>query len=711
MKLIVVGNTTAGKTSLMQFIWEGRYERTQNSTHGIKLSRFPIPDINLRVNIWDFGGQEYYHATHRLFLDDHAVYVLVWETETNQEGNVPTDIYQNGRKYQLRLDHFPYSYWLDNIRYYAPNSTILLVQNKTDKTSVQNVSDEYFKPTYNIRSPTYHLSVDQANEYKNKLSHPAWTAFQDFKANLITALQADAARYKLGIGWVSIRDAIRQIAETQRWTTFAEFALFCKQVVAKIGMTLDESVEMPALLSYLSGAASTIVYYGGDVRLRNIVILNPQWVTDTIYDILTYDIRERDDKPGEFNRAQVEQILSEKGIGELTDTFLELMKKDRFELIFEKPNCPDEYIAPQYLPDKHDERDLRRYRSKTKHSFTIHFPRFMPRSVFLRFMVRYGNLATEVYWKYGIVLEKAGIDILAECVFTERKIRVAIEGNSRNSFSRELFDGLWRLSNRKVDIDISVNETDFVGIGDLIDALNHVPKIKSKQGHWLNVKDFFHLFGKSLLPDTISSSNKIPDTNMPEIFFSYAWGDEYETGESREKIVDELYESLKSEGYFVFRDKMDLDYKGLISGFMEKIGKGDIVIVAISDKYLKSPYCMFELLEIYRNSKFTKEQFVKVVYPIRLENIALNKPGVQSNYFDYWNEREKEWKQLILKHGNRIKPAQFNEFDKVRSIHNQLGDLLEHLNDMNALTKELLSANNFSKIKEVIKEQIKSPKS
>ncbi len=31
---------------------------------------------------------------------------------------------------------------------------------------------------------------------------------------------------------------------------------------------------------------------------------------------------------------------------------------------------------------------------------------------------------------------------------------------------------------------------------------------------------------------------------MSEIFFSYAWGDENEQGESREKIVNELYESL-----------------------------------------------------------------------------------------------------------------------------------------------------------------------
>ena len=29
------------------------------------------------VNIWDFGGQEIYHATHQFFLTRRSVYVLV----------------------------------------------------------------------------------------------------------------------------------------------------------------------------------------------------------------------------------------------------------------------------------------------------------------------------------------------------------------------------------------------------------------------------------------------------------------------------------------------------------------------------------------------------------------------------------------------------------------------------------------------------------
>src|SRR5689334_4833282 len=104
--------------------------------------------------------------------------------------------------------------------------------------------------------------------------------------------------------------------------------------------------------------------------------------------------------------------------------------------------------------------------------------------------------------------------------------------------------------------------------------------------------------------------------NSNEIFFSYAWDNQNEEGESREKIVNDLYETLKKENYNVVRDKTDLRYKGLISDFMRRIGKGNYIVVAISDKYLKSQYCMFELLEIFRKSNSDKDTFKEKIFPI-----------------------------------------------------------------------------------------------
>ena len=135
--------------------------------------------------------------------------------------------------------------------------------------------------------------------------------------------------------------------------------------------------------------------------------------------------------------------------------------------------------------------------------------------------------------------------------------------------------------------------------------------------------------------------------STPTIYFSYAWGDENETGESHEKVVDEIYESLKEAGYTLKRDKMDINYRQLISEFMNKIGKGEIILVAISEKYLKSPYCMFELLEIDRISQQDKYKFADRIYPVWVESLPINEIKFRRSLYDFWKGKFKEFNEYV----------------------------------------------------------------
>ena len=200
--------------------------------------------------------------------------------------------------------------------------------------------------------------------------------------------------------------------------------------------------------------------------------------------------------------------------------------------------------------------------------------------------------------------------------------------------------------------------------------------------------------------------SKVNHNTKPAIYFSYAWGDDNEEGESREKIVQELYESLKMDGYNVVRDKEDVGYKGSISDFMKTIGKGNSIIVAISDKYLKSENCMFEMYEIFRNAKLEKEGFIEKIYPIRIESIRLSDPLVLDTYFEHWEKKEKDWEQLIVKRGTRISSEQQEQYRRIKAIAHELGDFLAFLNDINAKTKADLSKNNFEEIKKAITKRV-----
>ncbi|WP_446375806.1 toll/interleukin-1 receptor domain-containing protein [Coleofasciculus sp. E2-BRE-01] len=53
---------------------------------------------------------------------------------------------------------------------------------------------------------------------------------------------------------------------------------------------------------------------------------------------------------------------------------------------------------------------------------------------------------------------------------------------------------------------------------------------------------------------------------------------------------------------------------GMIKEFMQRIEKGKCLIVVISDRYLKSPNCMYELVQIVNNGEFDNRIFPIVLH-------------------------------------------------------------------------------------------------
>ena len=80
------------------------------------------------------------------------------------------------------------------------------------------------------------------------------------------------------------------------------------------------------------------------------------------------------------------------------------------------------------------------------------------------------------------------------------------------------------------------------------------------------------------------------------IFISYSWEDEKTTNK-----LDNFFRNKKIE---LIRDKKELSYKSNIKEFMKKIRKSDFTILLISDSYLKSMPCMYELLEFIKDDNF-----------------------------------------------------------------------------------------------------------
>ena len=133
----------------------------------------------------------------------------------------------------------------------------------------------------------------------------------------------------------------------------------------------------------------------------------------------------------------------------------------------------------------------------------------------------------------------------------------------------------------------------------------------------------------------------------------------------------------------IIRDKRDLAYKGLIKQFMQRIGRGKYVILIISDHYLKSENCMYELLQIAKHKKF-KER----IFPLVLESAKIYKPSNQLEYIRYW-EKEIEALEKKIKEGRLTKlQSIFKKLNFYQDIRDNIDKLLEILSDINSLSIE-----------------------
>ncbi|GAA0880166.1 hypothetical protein GCM10009119_31360 [Algoriphagus jejuensis] len=120
-KMILVGNSRVGKTNLSQFLRTGKIDPETSSTHLLDIQPWHASflksedDTLTRVAIFDFGGQDYYHDSHRLYYSHDTAYILLWEPKSNQYEEIRE--INPKTKETLIFENFPLEYWLESIQY------------------------------------------------------------------------------------------------------------------------------------------------------------------------------------------------------------------------------------------------------------------------------------------------------------------------------------------------------------------------------------------------------------------------------------------------------------------------------------------------------------------------------------------------------------------------------------------------------------------
>lgn len=115
---------------------------------GLKLPKTGDGLLDGAVRIWDFGGQEIYHHTHRIFAGEGSIFLLVWRENEPDPGPAPTDV--PPEEWHEWNRQRPLDYWLDYIHSMRPNAQVALVC-----TGCPNPDQQAHKPDWRQRAPKH----------------------------------------------------------------------------------------------------------------------------------------------------------------------------------------------------------------------------------------------------------------------------------------------------------------------------------------------------------------------------------------------------------------------------------------------------------------------------------------------------------------------------------------------------------------------------
>lgn len=405
-KLLILGEGGAGKTSFVRRFKDGMkaaMPKEAESTHGIEVSPYLFPsedEIPYKVNVWDFGGQEIYHATHQFFLTKRSVYVLVTDT---------------------RKEDTDFNYWLQIIELLSDNSPVIIVQNQKGGR-IQDF-DTGLKKRYKNIIGIYSLDL-KCDEKKLK---------DLCKRIELEIAQLPHVNQEIPSNWQNLRDALEAQKTDKPYISFDAFKELSKA----------NNVESVNIVSQYFHDLGVFLHFQDDAILKHRLFLSNQWVTDGVYKILDDAIVIG--KQGHFNLADIKRILGTEGVyADMHDEVLRLMAK--FELSYQIPDIvEEEYIAPQLLSKKQPD-----FEWNTVNNLQLHYEYgFMPKGLLSRLIVRLHRYIKDPKgeaWRTGVVLHRRNAKALIRETFGDRNLYIQAEGSDAKEILTVVSEEIDRLN-------------------------------------------------------------------------------------------------------------------------------------------------------------------------------------------------------------------------------------------------------------------------
>jgi internalin A len=396
-KLILVGEGAVGKTSLVNRLISEQYNEQEIKTEGInrQIWRLPLNEIThlgenikeiIRVNVWDFGGQEIMHATHQFFLTKRSVYLLVLDARRGEQ--------------ESRLE-----YWLKLIHSFGGDSPIIVVINKSDEHSL-DINKRFLQSKYPNIKAFCNISCKTAS------------GIPELKQIITEHIAANPdVKTALPKTWFELKGKLESLSEN--YIDYAEYEKLCKS------QQITEKDSQKTLIGLLHDLGIVLNFQNDDRfdRLKETNVLNPAWVTEGVYKILN-NIQLFQQK-GKISLTDLSNILDKQNYPTRKEHQFIMDMMQKFELCFPFEDHQT-YLIPELL--QKEEPDIN-WNEQDSLAFQYHYD-ILPPSVISRFIVRmHEYISKQTYWRTGVVLQYENNKALIRADIEDKKIFIFVIGS------------------------------------------------------------------------------------------------------------------------------------------------------------------------------------------------------------------------------------------------------------------------------------------